>query len=348
MGARNPTGNSHVRQNSGQFRRPRFSRPESTYAHVCVPAVRDGGNRDRRPRVVAARCRWRSIVRRAKPAPGENYHIEASLGWWNADPSLLVSSESLGIPGDDIDLINDLSVISHKLAQAGPGAAAGQEAPLPLRVPADQLLRRHGDQAIVRLQRPALHHRAAGQDDGAVQHLALRLRVRLPLPEARLPRRALRPQVHRRQRVAREPADGQPEFTSAVAPIPTIGIVGRGYISRRSGRQRRGLDLPRARQPRQGPVRRQLHRRRLQRDLQLQPLHRRRGRVSAVVGVLRVRTGQRRAQVQRPLSGRSGQILGVIQVQLAVDSSQFRVGLKLTVPVAVSSCSSRVQLSSSN
>jgi hypothetical protein len=51
----------------------------------------------------------------SKPAPGEDYHVEAALAWWNADPSILVSSESLGIPGDDIDLINDLSVLSHKL-----------------------------------------------------------------------------------------------------------------------------------------------------------------------------------------------------------------------------------------
>lgn len=47
-------------------------------------------------------------------AVGEDYHIEAAYGWWNAEPSLIVSSESLGIPGTSIDLITDLGIEQHR------------------------------------------------------------------------------------------------------------------------------------------------------------------------------------------------------------------------------------------
>jgi hypothetical protein len=48
-------------------------------------------------------------------AIAENYHIEAGYNWWNAEPSLIVNSESLGILGTDVDLISDLGIQKHKL-----------------------------------------------------------------------------------------------------------------------------------------------------------------------------------------------------------------------------------------
>jgi hypothetical protein len=55
----------------------------------------------------------------AEPRPGiaEDYHIEASYAWWNADPDLFVNSESLDILGTDIDLINDLGIEQHQLGK---------------------------------------------------------------------------------------------------------------------------------------------------------------------------------------------------------------------------------------
>jgi len=50
-------------------------------------------------------------------AVGEDYHIEAAYGWWNAKPSLIVNSEALGILGDDIDLITDLGIEQHRLGK---------------------------------------------------------------------------------------------------------------------------------------------------------------------------------------------------------------------------------------
>ena len=50
-------------------------------------------------------------------AIGEDYHIEAAYGWWNAKPSLIVNSEALGILGSDIDLITDLGIEQHRLGK---------------------------------------------------------------------------------------------------------------------------------------------------------------------------------------------------------------------------------------
>jgi len=47
----------------------------------------------------------------------ENFHIELAYGWWDATPELLVSSESLGILGSDVDLIGDLGIEKHRLGK---------------------------------------------------------------------------------------------------------------------------------------------------------------------------------------------------------------------------------------
>lgn len=47
----------------------------------------------------------------------EDYHIEAAYGWWNAKPELIVSSESLGILGSDVDLISDLGIEQRRLGK---------------------------------------------------------------------------------------------------------------------------------------------------------------------------------------------------------------------------------------
>jgi hypothetical protein len=46
---------------------------------------------------------------------GEDYHIEAAYSFWNAEPSLIVNSESLGIIGSDINLISDLGIEKKRL-----------------------------------------------------------------------------------------------------------------------------------------------------------------------------------------------------------------------------------------
>jgi hypothetical protein len=45
------------------------------------------------------------------PAVGEEYHVEVAAGWWSPSPDLIVSSESLGIIGSQIDAVDDLGIV---------------------------------------------------------------------------------------------------------------------------------------------------------------------------------------------------------------------------------------------
>jgi len=48
-------------------------------------------------------------------AIAEDYHIEAGYNFWNAEPSLIVNSEALGILGTDVNLVSDLGIEKHRL-----------------------------------------------------------------------------------------------------------------------------------------------------------------------------------------------------------------------------------------
>ncbi len=52
-----------------------------------------------------------------EPATGETYHVEAGFYLWLSSPEMLVASESLGIPGTDIDLVNDLGMEGRRLKE---------------------------------------------------------------------------------------------------------------------------------------------------------------------------------------------------------------------------------------
>ena len=129
------------------------------------------------------------------------------------------------------------------------------------------------DHARVRVQRSALPRRRAGVDRGPVRHLALRLRVRLPLQEPRLRRRALRPEVHRRRRRAEQPR--RPRIRQGRRPNPDH----RRRVPRLPGEepvhQRRGQLLQDPAEP-QRQLPRPLPGLGFQRHLQLHQQHRRR------------------------------------------------------------------------
>jgi hypothetical protein len=48
------------------------------------------------------------------PAVGEDYHVEAAIGLWMPDREITVSSESLGIIGSKIDAVTDLGFENEK------------------------------------------------------------------------------------------------------------------------------------------------------------------------------------------------------------------------------------------
>ncbi len=51
----------------------------------------------------------------SEPAVGEDYRFEVAYSFWSATPSLIIASESLGIAGTDVDLVEDLGIESKRL-----------------------------------------------------------------------------------------------------------------------------------------------------------------------------------------------------------------------------------------
>ena len=50
-------------------------------------------------------------------ATGETYHVEIAGAIWNPTPDIVISSESLGIPGDNVDFVNTLGLPKSKFKQ---------------------------------------------------------------------------------------------------------------------------------------------------------------------------------------------------------------------------------------
>lgn len=66
----------------------------------------------------------------ASPGPraaiGEDYTFEVAFGLWNPAPGIVINSESLGIPGTDVDLVNDLGVPQKRLTRLNATMKAGR------------------------------------------------------------------------------------------------------------------------------------------------------------------------------------------------------------------------------
>ncbi|MBA3231338.1 MAG: hypothetical protein H0T05_00805 [Acidobacteria bacterium] len=57
------------------------------------------------------------VSRAPDRATGERYHFEISTNFWNPTPDLIISSEALGIPGSDIDFVQDLGIEQSRFRQ---------------------------------------------------------------------------------------------------------------------------------------------------------------------------------------------------------------------------------------
>ncbi len=163
------------------------------------------------------------------PAVGEDYHIEAALAWWNPTPDILINSESLGIAGTDVDLVNDLGIEQK-------------------RIPELKIVLRPARKHKFRIHYLPIKYEA----DSTVQREFIfngqRYRVGLPVQtEAELttwrigyeydfvslPRGFvgfLMDLKYTDLRVDLLSPIGA-EFTNVPAPIPTLGLIGRGYIA---------------------------------------------------------------------------------------------------------------------
>lgn len=165
---------------------------------------------------------------RNDPATGERYVLELSGGWWSPTVSAVLSSESIGIPGTEIDLVNDLGVVDERFPEFRAVLRPGRKHKfrvgyVPIKYEAESTLRRtivfNGIEFPVQLPvRSTLDWKAwrfgyewdfIYRDRGFVG-LILEAKYTDVTAELANPFNV--------------------EFTSAKAPIPAVGGIARGYL----------------------------------------------------------------------------------------------------------------------
>ncbi len=165
----------------------------------------------------------------ASAAVGEDYHVEGAIAWWDPRPVLVINSESLGIAGTDIDLVEDLGIEQkrHLELRAVLRPATKHKfrfTYLPIKYEADAVVRREfifngqryriglpvSTTAQIRMYRFGYEYdflyRSRGYLGVLIDLKYNDVKVELNSPIGL-------------------------EFTSQVAPIPTFGIAGRGYVA---------------------------------------------------------------------------------------------------------------------
>ena len=163
-----------------------------------------------------------------RAAVGDRYNIEASAAWWNPEPEAIISSESLDIPGSDIDLSRDLGIEKK-------------------RIPDLRVVLRPATKHKFRFNYVPLKYSAESVVQREFVFNGQRYRIGLPVnttADLTTYRFGYEYDFFYRDRgfvgvlldvkytnvdVVLDSPIGS-EFTSQVAPIPTIGVVGRGYI----------------------------------------------------------------------------------------------------------------------
>jgi len=164
------------------------------------------------------------------PVVGEEYHLEVGYGFWNPAPSLIVNSEALGILGTDVNLVEDLGVEKKRVGKL-------------------DVVLRPGRKHRFRFQYIPIHYIV---DDHQVSREFIfngqRFNVGLPvktdanfetyrfgyefdfLQFSRGFIGALIDVKYTNVDVKLESPIGD-EFTTAAAPIPTLGLAARGYVT---------------------------------------------------------------------------------------------------------------------
>jgi hypothetical protein len=174
-----------------------------------------------------ASAQFRPPVERAV---GEDYHFEVAYSFWSADPSLVINSESLGIPGTDVDLVEDLGIVSKRLRRLNLALRPGRKHKLrfeymPISYEADTTLQR---EFIFNGQR----YRVGLPVNTTADFKTYRFGYEYDfLYMARGFLGALVDVKYTDVRVELLSPIGS-EFTSVAAPVPTAGVVGRGYVAK--------------------------------------------------------------------------------------------------------------------
>ena len=167
-------------------------------------------------------------IGRASDVVGEDYHVEFSFNFWDATPEPIVNSEALGILGTDVNLVEDLGIEKKKLRDL-------------------RLVLRPATKHRFRVQYLPMNYDAEGTVAREFIFNGLRYPVGLPVATTAqfktwrfgyeydflyLERGFLGVVVDAKitdVNVGLNSPIGD-EFMKALAPIPTIGAVGRVYV----------------------------------------------------------------------------------------------------------------------
>lgn len=169
-------------------------------------------------------------MRRTNGAVGEDYHVEAAVAWWNPSPELVVSSESLGIPGTDVDLVNDLGIEQKRHAEIRLVLRPARKhkfrfAYLPMKYETENV--RVAREFVFNGQR----YRVGLPVSTTAKLTTFRFGYEYDfLYRSRGYLGVLIDLKYNDVDVELDSVIGH-EFTSQVAPIPTIGLTGRGYLA---------------------------------------------------------------------------------------------------------------------
>ncbi len=164
-------------------------------------------------------------------AVGEDYHVEASYGWWNATPGLIVNSESLGILGTDVNLVDDLGIAKKNLGRLNVVLRPATKHKFRFEyLPVEYLT------DAVTLEREFVfngqRYRVGLPVSTTAQYNTFRFGYEYDfIYRNRGFAGVLLDAKYTDVRVELLSPIGE-EFTTAVAPIPTIGFVGRGYVTK--------------------------------------------------------------------------------------------------------------------
>jgi hypothetical protein len=162
-------------------------------------------------------------------ATGETYHVELGGSIWNPAPAIAISSESLGIAGDTIDFVTDLGIEKTSFKQL-------------------KVVLRPGTKHKFRFEYTPIHYTA---DDTVTRTFVFngqRFTVGLPVTtdlewkafrfgyewdfvytDRGFVGMLLEAKYTNVKASLAAPLIGS-EFTEAKAPIPAIGVIGRGYV----------------------------------------------------------------------------------------------------------------------
>jgi hypothetical protein len=168
----------------------------------------------------------RSVSNRAT---GETYHVEGAITFWNPTPDIVISSEGLGQNGDPIDFVTTLGIEQAKFRQL-------------------KLVLRPATKHKFRFEYTPIHYTAEKNVPVTFVFNGQRYTVGLPVASD-LTWKAYRfgyewDFVYRDRGFAGVVAEAKytdisatlsalgtgSQFTSARAPIPAIGFIGRGYV----------------------------------------------------------------------------------------------------------------------